>query len=353
MFNRLIFATLVMGLAFVGAGCITVNGGATQTADGGVWKSTDRGDTWQQKVAMPTTTGQKASIGGVSVAAIAQDPSDANAIYLGTAENGLYYSYDGGGSWFQPAQLNRGRVPAVAVDPKDKCRVYAAAENKLLKTEDCSRTWAVTYLDTRTERQTVAVLVDHFNPSIIWIANDAGEVLQSKDGGASWASLHAFKSTVVKLVMSPTDSRRVYVATKGAGVWRTDDGGENFTDLAEKYSSITGAKDLYDLVVSVSAPDTLILAAKAGLLRTTDAGEKWEQLNLLTPAGGAVIYSVAVDPKDANVIYYGTVTAFYKTLNGGVNWAPKKLPTSRVATQLLADRANPGVIYMGVTKLKQ
>lgn len=141
-------------------------------ADGGIFKSVNKGDNWVQKVAIPTTTGAKASISGTSITAIVQDPQDAAAFYIGTGENGMFYSYDGGESWFQPKDVSRGRIPSIAVDPKEKCTVYVASEHKLLKSMDCNRTWTVVYVDAKADRKTAYVLVDHFNTSVIWIDSE-------------------------------------------------------------------------------------------------------------------------------------------------------------------------------------
>jgi photosystem II stability/assembly factor-like uncharacterized protein len=352
--KRLTLAALTAGLLFVGAGCISF-GSSTQTnagADGGIFKTATKGDAWVQKIAVPTTTGEKRSIGGANVTAIVQDPSDPNALYIGTTDNGMYYTYDGGESWLQPSQLSRGRIPSLAVHPKQKCTVYAAIENKLLKTEDCSRTWTVTYLDARLDKQTTAVAVDFYNPQIVWVANNSGDVLRSTDGGASWTNVRSFENPVLRIALNPTDSRRVYVGLKTAGVWRTDDGGQNWTDLGELYKDFSGALEFYDIAIGVSDANTVIIATKYGLIRTTDGGATWDDIELLTPPGTTLIYSVAIDPKDAASIYYGTSTTFYRSPNGGVNWVPKKLPTGRTATALMVDRTNSSVLYLGVTRFK-
>lgn len=352
--TRLSFAALAASLLFVGAGCISF-GSSTQTntgADGGIYKTATKGDAWIQKIAVPTTTGEKRTIGGANVTTIIQDPSDPNAIYVGTTDNGMYYSYDGGESWLQPSQLSRGRIPSLAVHPKEKCTVYVAIENKLLKTDDCSRTWNVTYLDARLDKQTTAVAVDSYNPQVVWVANNSGDVLRSTDAGASWTNIHSFENPVIRLALSPGDSRRAYVGLKTQGLWRTDDGGQNWTDLGEKYKDFAGSLDFFDLALGVSDPNTVIIATKYGLLRSTDGGNAWDDIELLTPPGTTLIYSVAIDPKDTAAIYYGTSTTFYRSPNGGVNWVPKKLPSSRTATSLLVDRTNPSVLYLGVTRFK-
>ncbi len=348
-----LLVAVLTGFVFVGAGCITVGtgGAGTGASDGAVYKSVNKGDSWIQKAAVPTINGQRASISGVSVATIVQDPQDPNALYLGTNENGMFYSYDGGESWMQPSQVSGGRIPSIAVHPRNKCIIYATAENKLLKSDDCSRTWSAPFLDPRTDKRTKAVAIDSYNPTVVWLGLNTGDLLKSSNDGNSWAAVRNFNNDeIMKIMISPSDTRRVYVATKGSGVWRTDDGGLNWIDLSEKYKDFGGAREFGDLAFGVSDPRVIVLASKYGLIRSTDSGDHWDKIDLLTPPGSTAIYSVAVDPKDPNNLYYGTSTTFYRTTNAGLNWVPKKLPTSRTATVLLVDEINSSVLYMGVTK---
>jgi photosystem II stability/assembly factor-like uncharacterized protein len=343
---------LFASLTFLGAGCFSIGGKpAPATNDGGVYKSFTSGDAWAQKTAV-ASAGPPKSIAGVSIVTIVQDPQDANAVYIGTAENGLFYSYDGGESWQQTAAVSRGRVPSIVVDPKDKCTVYAAMENKLLRTTDCSRTWDIAYVDTRTDKRITAVVVDFFNPKVVYAATSAGDVLKSSDGASSWTSLRTFNDQVLKLLMNSADSRKLFVALKGNGVWSTDDAGANWKDLSPNYKQFNAAKEFTDMAVGVSDANVAVIASKYGLIRTGDGGTTWTSVPLLTPPGSTLIYSLAVDPKDVNVMYYGTSTTFYRTVDGGANWVPKKLPTTRSATALLVDRSNSTVLYMGVTKFK-
>ncbi|KPJ86170.1 hypothetical protein AMJ57_00155 [Parcubacteria bacterium SG8_24] len=349
------YLTVLLGsLLLLGVGCVSFSTGGTSTmADGGLFKSGDRGETWQQKTAVLTVGGEARNFSNTNAATIVQDPADARALYMGTSENGLFYSHDAGESWSQPAQLNRGRIASVTVNPKDKCDIYVTTENKVMKSRDCARSWTTTYLDPRPEKKMVAVVVDHFNPNIVWTANDAGDVLKSTDAGESWANVVTMKSPVMRILMNAVESRRLYVATKNTGIWRTDDGGANWQDLSEVYRSFSGSMEFMDMVLGVSDPNTVIFASKYGLLRSTNGGDEWESIELLTTPGSTAIYSVTVDPKDVNNIYYGTATTFYRSQNGGVNWVPKKLPSSRAATFLLVDSLNPSTVYMGVTRFKK
>jgi len=353
MNKKIALLPLLGSLMLFGVGCISFSSdGVSTSSDGGIFKSANRGDEWSQKVAVPTTGGEVKSIGGVNVAFLTQDPQDANAIYMGSTDSGMFYSYDGGDSWQRPAQLSSGRIASVAVHPKDKCTIYATSANRLLKSEDCSRTWSPTYLDARTDRQTTAVLIDFFSPDTVWVATDGGDILKSTDAGRSWSNQITFKSAVRELLMISSDSRRLYAATRSNGIYRTDDGGENWKELAPGYRDFNGAIEFSDMAVGVSDPAVILMASRYGLIRSRDYGETWESVDLLTPPRSTIIYSVAVDPKDVNAIYYGTGTTFFRSPNGGVNWIPKKLPTSRTATVLQVDSVNSNVLYMGVTKIK-
>jgi photosystem II stability/assembly factor-like uncharacterized protein len=351
--SRLPLALALSSLVFLGAGCISFSaGGSGKGLDGGLFRSGDRGETWQQRIDVPATGGQQRSIGGVDIATIVQDPSDAAALYIGTTENGMFYSYDGGATWQQSAQIARGRIASIAVDPAHKCTVLLTAENKLLKTDDCSRSWKVAYTDARPERKTTAVLIDDFNPRIVWLSTDSGDVLKSEDGGTSWTSMNDFKNPVLKMAMHNADSRRLIVATKSSGLWRTNDGGATWQDLRDGYKQFSGAAEFTDMALGASDANVIVLASKYGLIRSNDFGDSWFGVDLVTPPGSTLIYSVGIDPKDANGLYYGTSTTFYRSPNGGVNWVPKSLPTMRTATVLLVDRTDSNVLYMGVTRFK-
>ncbi len=341
-------------LIMIGAGCISFNSGtASAGADGGIFKTADKGVNWVQKSAIATTTGEKLSISNANVISIVQDPEDSSALYVGTADNGLFYSYDAGESWLQPVQLSHGRIPSVSIDAKNKCIIYVAAENKVLKTVDCSRTWNSVYFETRTEKLTTAVVVDHYDPNIVWMGNSSGDLSKSTDAGLSWKPIRTFDGhQIVKIMLNVADSRKVYVATKDYGVWRSVDAGATWKDLSENYKDFSGSREFSDMTFGVSDPGMMIIASKYGLIRSTDGGDKWSSIELLTPPGSAVIYSVALDPKDTNGLYYGTATTFYSSPNGAVNWVTKKSPTSRAATAMLVDSSNQSVIYLGATKFK-
>lgn len=338
-------------LTLAGVGCIQFQGGGQAARDGGLWRTTDRGKHWEQKVAAPTPAGV-GSIGGANIFDIVVDPQDPKALYL-ASDSGLIYSFDGGDSWQIQKQLASGRVNFISVDAKDKCTIYVAQGQRVWKSTDCNRSYAPVYFEQRAEQGMSSVAVDWFNPNIVYAGTTAGDLLKSVDGGASWTAIKRFEDRLKLLLVDPQDSRTVYVGLSDRGIWKTPDGGSNWIDLTPGLVNFGSGQGLVTIERNPVERGLLVIATRYGVLRSADGGTTWEALNLPTPPGAVQIFSLATNPKKANEIYYGTTSTFYKTLNGGANWSTEKLPTSRGATALLVDPENADMIYMGVTLFKK
>ena len=107
--RKIIFLGITLScLALMGVGCIKFTSGPTGET-GGVWKTVDQGETWEQKVKFPTAQGV-GEIGQVNIKTIAVDPSDHLAIYAGTTADGLIYSYDGAETGIRQSSLIPARL---------------------------------------------------------------------------------------------------------------------------------------------------------------------------------------------------------------------------------------------------
>src|SRR6266404_5279276 len=182
--------------------------------NGGVWKTTDFGNTW-------TTIFDDAGSSG-SVGAIAVAPSNPNVIYVGSGEglqrpdlsvgDGVYKSTDAGKTWTHLGLRDGQQIPQIAIDPRNPNRVFVAvlghpyganAERGIFRSTDGGRTFEkVLYKDENTGG--CEVVIDPSNPNIVyaglWEARQGpwengawsgtgGGLFKSTDGGSTWRQL--------------------------------------------------------------------------------------------------------------------------------------------------------------------
>lgn len=352
---KLLFS--VMLLAVILSGCTLsfntgAGGGTSSASDGGIFKSLNKGANWAQQ-ALIQTVNVKRNFVGADIISLALDPSDNKAIYAGSLENGLLYSYDGADSWQVAASLGLVTVADVAVDPADKCVIYAAAANKIFKSEDCSRTWAQVYFDNDLRTVVSALAIDQAASRNVFIGTSNGDIIRSSDKAATWRAVGRLDSRVNKIVISPANAKVMFAGTAGRGVFRSINGGESWESLVDKLKDFDGANRFRDLAMVKAEKTTVFLATDLGLLKSADDGNSWSKIELLTAEEEAIIYALAVNPGDEREIYYATGTTFYRSADGGKNWTAKKLPTSRAGAKLLIDPKNPAIIYLAVKQVKK
>lgn len=351
--NFLKIALLPVLIVIALSGCslgFNTDSSSTGISDGGVFKSTDKGSSWAQKVSI-LTVGAKKSFSGIDIISLGLDPGDNKAVYAGSFENGLLYSYDGAESWQVAPSIGKLTVNNIAVAPDDKCVIYATVSNKILKSEDCGRTWSQVYFDNDIKTAISSLVIDQKAGNNIFIGTSNGDFIKSSDRGASWRALERFNSQVEKIAISPTDSKIMFAGTASKGVFRSTNGGEKWEKLEDKFDAFDGSMRFRDLVISKAERETVFLATNYGLLKSTNNGDSWSKIELLTAEEEAKIYSIAANPGNANEIYYVTATTFYRSLDGGKKWSSKKLPTGRAGFKLLIDPEDSAIVYLAAKKI--
>lgn len=318
-----------------------------------MFASANKGDTWVQKVLIPSNTGKPKSISNLDVVSLIIDPSDSKAFYFGSPENGLYYTYDKGENWQVAASLGKITPLDIAIDPVEKCVIYAASQNKVLKSVDCARTWSQIYYDNDPAALVTAIAVDNYNHNNVLIGFSRGDILRSADRGGSWQTSGKLGGRIEKIIFSVNDSRIIFAGTRTKGLFRSMDNGFNWEDLKENFKDLKIANNYRSLAISKAKPGFIILANNYGLISSEDNGSTWKKIDLISPEKGAIINSVSIGTKNIDEIYYVTNTTFYRTSDGGVTWTTKKMPTSRAGWILMVDQDNPNIIYMGVKTIQK
>jgi len=351
MQKRFFFAAALTILLFVGAGCIQIGKAPQGGGDGGIYVSVDKGQSWVQKNIAPTAQGV-GNINNIGVMDLIFDPQDNKALYLASVGSGLFYTWDAAKSWYYIEGTCAGYVNSAAVDYANKCVLYAALQNKVWKSADCARSWKTLYYDTRVDAYISALAVDPANSNVVYAGLSVGDLLKSIDGGISWSTISRFNNKVQRILIHPKSSNIILAALETDGLRKSVDGGKQWADLREKTKEFRDADEIYDLDTDKDAK-ILYLVSKYGVMKSEDFGDSWKKIDLLTPPGSARIYSFAVNPNNADEIYYATASTFYSSSNGGRDWKTKKLPTSRAGAALLVDPQNPSLIYLGTRQFKK
>ncbi len=293
------FAVRLFGLSaliiLMGQGC-SLSGETPRPLDGGVFATEDGGQTWEHRIKIPSTTGAPGSIASVNVKTLNTDPSDRNALYAGTQANGMIYSYDQGRTWAQPEDIRTGMVSDIAVDPRDKCVVYAASNNKLLKTEDCSRTYSIRHIDEKASARITAIEIDPKHPDVVYAGTRSGELLKSVNAGKTWRIKHTFKAEVSQILIFEIDPNIVYVGLERRGLHKSADGGGTWIDVTperDEHGDINSVKN----IVWDAHDNMHVVAIDSRIYTTTNGGANWTRLDLISPAD-ARIFGLAINPKN-------------------------------------------------------
>ena len=364
---KMIIALAVLMVTASACSISTSSSGGSGGVDSSLFLSIDAGNTWRSVASVPTTNGRIQSIADVNVKSMTMDPQDSLAVYLATYDRGLYYTYKVTDGWVAVSGLPTTTINDVKVDPKSKCTIYAALANRLYRSADCARTWTQVYYDNNAGVSVNAIAIDHYNPANIYIGTSRGEIIKSIDSGAAWRTIQRLDKGVSRLLISPLDSRLVFVATDDNKIFsftsNTDtnaadsgDIGQNFvvddwTDLNAVLKDFDLGTSFKDIVISAK-DGSIFIATEKLILRSPDNGITWENIKLLQPEKDAAIAAIAIDPQDSNKIYYVTNTTFFKSVDGGATWTTKNNPTSRAGRELLIDFNNTNNIYLGTVKLK-
>ncbi len=254
---------------------------------------------------------------------LALDPEDPDILYVGTSDEGIFKSEDGGAAWEQLSGIEHPRVTAVAVSPTDGA-VYAGTE-----------------------------------PSALFV---------SRDRGASWRELEGMRklpsaptwsfpprpwtSHVRAIALSYADPNLVVAGIELGGVLRSADGGETWQDQRP------GAQpDCHSLFAHPGAPELLYEAGGGGFAQSTDFGESWEGAD-----GGMdlhYVWGLAADAEDPSLVYTsaasgpyqahvrGTSNATIYRRSGNERWQPVLEGLSSFPYALCQDPETPGTLYAG------
>ncbi len=338
---------------------------------------------WTSIGPMPASDGSTGYIEDTAgrVTSIATDPTDANTVYLGAAGGGVWKTSNGGQTWSPLTDSQASlAIGAVAVAPSNRRVIYAGtgeANNGpskqlrerryniysgrgILKSTDSGTTWTLLG-GTLFNRRTVSkIVVSSRDENIVFVAvgPKASEgldgntgVWRSTDGGTTWTQVTARITTsaaCTDLLIDPTNPQILYAAfgdhlgNAVNGLYKSTDAGTTWNLV-----TITGATQTkfgrISLALAPSSPGTIFVSivqvsltsnSLYAVFKTTNGGSTWRRLsisvndqycpefgsyhNVLATAGD-YHSAISVDPANALNVYMAGLCVI-GSADGGDSW---------------------------------
>lgn len=334
---------------------------------GGVWKTTDGGQSWS-----PVSDGYftTASVGALAIA-----PSNPDIVVAGTGErdirgdishgDGVYRTDDGGKTWRKIGLEDTQTISRIVIHPTDPNTIYVAAlghvygpsrARGVYKTTDGGKAWQLVLPGTD-RAGAVDLTMDPQHPEIllatIWdgwrtpyllnSGGDASRMYRSTDGGRTWTDISRKPGLPTGMLgkigvsISPIDDKRYWAIVEAAdgGLFRSDDAGETWQKVNENRNWRQRAWYYTHVYADTKSRDA-VYVLNVGMGRSTDGGKGFTSLN---PSHGDN-HDLWIAPNDANRMIEANDGGANISTDGGRTWTNLAFPTGQFY-HVMTDNAFP------------
>src|ERR671913_92591 len=269
----------------------------------GLWKTDDSGQTWN-RIGKDAISSQ--NVTSASVSLIAHENSF-NRVYVGTEPSALYSSDDGGDSWEKMEALNN--LPS-------------------------STSWS--FPPRPWTHHVRWIESDANNPDYVFVAIEAGALVQSRDGGRTWLDrVKQGPYDTHTLATHRKTPKRLY-SSAGDGYFESFDYGESWNSHTE------GLRHhyLHGLAVESSDPQNVIVSASLGagqahnienaysvVYRRSADGENWKIVSKGLPESkGTIITILASNAINSGEFYALNNRGIFISNDSGISWTALDIP---------------------------
>ncbi|MBX3300149.1 MAG: hypothetical protein KF736_11870 [Acidobacteria bacterium] len=311
------------------------------TAYAGLSGSEDGADT------PPYTSFSITGPSGGDVRAVAIDPRDKNKMYISTLDGHIHASVDGGRSWrllvnFEQPQLI---IDDLFVDVQDSKIIFASGHRHkepggFFRSTDGGVTWKAS---SDLKKESIHALTQSTVDPNLMLAGAVSGVWISRNRGADWVKIDSPTNPVNidSLAIDPRGTTTFY-----AGTWwrayKTTDAGRTWRLIKD---GMIDDSDVFAVTIDRSNPDHVIASACSGIYESYNAGERWSKIQGI-PSQSRRTRDIMQNPANSSTIYAATTEGFWMTTNGGKSWS---LTTQRSIeiNSIAAHPDDPNRIFIG------
>lgn len=198
---------------------------------------------------------------------------------------------------------------------------------------------------------------DPQNPVVIWVGAANGGLWRSGNGGTTWTTNTDFlpNLSISDIAINPLNTNEIYVATgdnngyeQGLSFWggtystgllKSTNGGNSWNSTGLSLNT-TDFNIIKKIVLFPNTPQTLLVAHRNGIERTTDGGTTWANVR------PEKVYDFKINPTNPNTVYAVGDGICLTSIDQGVNWTTVQLDSTWGKMSIAISPANPNKIYV-------
>jgi photosystem II stability/assembly factor-like uncharacterized protein len=225
------------------------------------------------------------------------------------------------------------------------------------------------------------------DPDTVYAGVEDAALFRTGDGGKTWQELPGLRGVkghlwqpgaggmcLHKIILDPSDARRMYVAISAAGAFRTDDGGTTWRAINRGLNSGYELPDpdaevghcVHSIALHHSRPGVLFMQKHWDVMRSDDAGDSWVEVSGNLPSDFG--FPIAVHAHNPDIVYVVPIKSdsehyppdgklrVYRSRTGGNEWEAltNGLPQSDcyvnvLRSALAVDRLDSCGVYFGTS----
>lgn len=346
------------------------------TTGGGVWKTTDAGQHWNN------ISDGFFKLG--SVGAIAVSESNPNVVYVGMGEHaprgvmtshgdGVYKSNDAGKTWTSVGLEKTQHISRIVVHPTNSEILWVAAQGALhgptrergiYKSVNGGKSWKKTlYVNTLTGASELSI--DSNNPNVLYAAlwehirkpwqvvsgGSGSGLYKSTDGGETWKTIHEGlpkEKGKMAIAVSPANSQTVFALIESdsqqekGGLFVSKDAGSSWSRVSGDHRLIQRAWYYIEIALDPNNED-VVYVMSASTYKSIDGGQSWERI----PSAHGDYHDLWINPQNASNMILTSDGGSEITFDAGAHWSRiDHLPTAQFY-RINTDNLYPYNIYGG------